>query len=189
MTERGYLNGDGFGLGWYPVYPEDLAESSRTNEPCVFTRFLSFPLLSSLCLCLSYVSRLVCLTFNLIFPLPPLSIAPTVYHSLYCSYCLVFSLSLSPPPIFFYRYWTSALQHRPRMEQREPCAPGQEHHIIHRLRTCARGQCWSYRVRVQLSPVPLQAVHVDAQRHDWRLCQGMGGRAPRQAAQFAKVPQ
>ena len=32
VTERGYLNGDGFGLGWYPV------PAHMRNTPAVFTK-------------------------------------------------------------------------------------------------------------------------------------------------------
>eukprot|EP00047_Mylnosiga_fluctuans_P012762 m.27711 g.27711 ORF g.27711 m.27711 type:complete len:1166 (+) comp4449_c0_seq1:65-3562(+) len=40
VTERGYLNGDGFGLGWYPALSSDedpALKLSRAVEPCVFT--------------------------------------------------------------------------------------------------------------------------------------------------------
>lgn len=38
VTERGYLNGDGFGLGWYPMGLGVSTHMDRVDgEPCVFT--------------------------------------------------------------------------------------------------------------------------------------------------------
>ena len=37
IAERGYLNGDGFGLGWYPL-PREEKHAKICNVPAVFTR-------------------------------------------------------------------------------------------------------------------------------------------------------
>jgi hypothetical protein len=39
VTERGYLNGDGYGLGWFPIPTPGLrAPAVHEEQPCVFTR-------------------------------------------------------------------------------------------------------------------------------------------------------
>eukprot|EP00048_Salpingoeca_helianthica_P005901 m.93046 g.93046 ORF g.93046 m.93046 type:complete len:1282 (+) comp13796_c0_seq2:297-4142(+) len=37
VTARGYLNGDGFGLGWYPSFTHLTGVAVGAEEPCVFT--------------------------------------------------------------------------------------------------------------------------------------------------------
>ena len=39
LSEHGYLNGDGFGLGWYPAASSPQFSHLRF-KPCVFTRFV-----------------------------------------------------------------------------------------------------------------------------------------------------
>jgi predicted glutamine amidotransferase len=62
ISENGYLNGDGFGLGWYPLTNCEQPDTSKTSSssieaptarpqrstPCVFVRFESNPSSSSL---------------------------------------------------------------------------------------------------------------------------------------------
>ena len=37
ITENGYLNGDGFGMGWYPL---DSQSDGNHHIPCVFKRYV-----------------------------------------------------------------------------------------------------------------------------------------------------